>query len=463
MLLVLCITLVIIIGTIVPVIFLHRTSNNQSIEPYVYPNILFFNGTYSDMVVENDSSIHFVIASHNLTIYHDNAAIYVHLNLNKTSFDSSIIGGGLVSYYQVEIGLTPLKKPISYIYFMNSFFDLVSTVNILQEGIWETYPSFRDLPQYLSIYTMGPVFDWSFTTEGELLIAYIYVNEDATPAIYNESFNEWIFLNNTFPEIVGRETNSPGDFIVKNQSLALLWTRHRDEYHNQPYVATYNPEEGWKLFKLGTETEDFLPKAIISEKDAISVFFYDPGRTNQNSRLFRTKIYNSSYYTTEEIASFDGRVRFYGDSIKALNDNSYIFVYTKKSFDPLGQYDLYLGQYENSTFKETQLTNTLEYDEYLAHCEIGTSYLHYTWMRTTWNENEKVNPFKCVVFYNRSLITEIKKQPFETNKQQKSILVNEYENNVTNTIEHKYLLESYVNLPKYNRSYTKNNYPELRK
>lgn len=394
---------------------------------YVFPNPLHVNATLSDMVVENDSSIHFISSNHD----YSNRLVgptYTHLNLKNNEINVDYLSPSSISTdLQLKIGLSQNNTPLIYLYSINSFFDDVGTLLTQKGEIWESYPAIENWPWFHSSLTRGPVLDWYIDSNDKLIIGYIYhgssvIGDLDTPTVYNETTNTWIFLNNTFNEIQGREVYAPGDFIVFNRNIAITWTRVIDDEHSQPYLAVYWENEGWKLYSIGSSAHQSIPIALFYIDSVLNLFYYETGSNFYNGSINQVQYLNSSVYNDRKITDINGKLRFYSDSICSLNSQDYAFIYSKKIQLNKPQYDVFLGKFNGTDFYETQLTNTEDLDEYYAHCELSSNYIHYTWTQTPWNENEIINQFESIIFYNRSLIIEIERLNFN------------YQNNFSNCL-----------------------------
>ncbi|MHA1401200.1 MAG: hypothetical protein ACTSQE_12695 [Candidatus Heimdallarchaeaceae archaeon] len=406
----------IIVGTVISLLFIlypktpTNNSNGEKTHSYLYPNFLFANGTYTDLVVENDDKIHFVIASWNSSC---TGAVYGKLDLCNSSFEYfPIIGNRFINIIEVNIALNTKNKPITYIYIYmyNSFFELVSIIKQLRgTRAWDTYEPLIDLPYNLSIYTMGPLLNWHFKDEGNLSMAYLYSYGDewAIPVIYREKDQSWTFLNNTFPEVKSRTTYAPGDFKEKDGNTFLLWDHYISNHSSYPILVVYWKTEGWKLYELGNQEDRLIPLSLFPKEEYCDIFSYNPGLFTNRGQILQTRIYNSSYLQTSVIKEFDQKIQFYGGSMESYGNNSYVFSYTKKNLTASDDYDLYLGCYNGDTYTEYRLTSTPDLDEYVCSLEIGEKYIHYCWMTTPWKEQETVDRTKTKIYYNRTLLSSL--------------------------------------------------------
>ena len=187
-------------------------------------------------------------------------------------------------------------------------------------------------------------------------------------------------MHTVFPEIVDDSSVTPGDFKVVNSTIALLWGNYINENNMHPYLAVNWPESGWELYKLGDGNPRQYSIGIIPSDNAFNVFYYESGYETNISRLFLTKVFNSTYSTTQEIVSFYGNIIFHNDAICILEDGTFRFVYTRRTFlNNSDQTDIFLGKYDGERFEEVQLTSTSEYNEFYAHCDLSENYFHFAW------------------------------------------------------------------------------------
>ncbi|UJG41288.1 MAG: hypothetical protein K9W45_02220 [Candidatus Heimdallarchaeum aukensis] len=409
------ITSLIIIGLTISFIVIlypkppNNNSDGKKTHSYLYPNYLFANGTYTDFVVENDSYIHFVITSANNSCP---GAVYGQLNLKESYFDYfPIIKTTFLDFLEVNIILNVQNKPITYLYYRDSFFDYRSSVMELRgTRAWEIYEPFRELPVHLRMDTMLSLLNWYYNDEGNLSMAYLYryIEEKGTiPAIYREKNHSWFFLNNTFPEVRSYSTYDPGDFKERGENVFILWENHLDYDSSYPLLAVKWKVEGWKLYSLGTAENNYLPIALFLTDEYCDIFSYDPGLFSNSGKILRTRLFNASYFETKVIKEFDQRLRFYDRSMIACKDNSYIFIYTKKELTSSDDYDLFMGLYDGKSYVERQLTSSPDIDEYIPVIKLGDEYLHYCWMATPWDENEIVDRQNTKIYYNRTLLTDL--------------------------------------------------------
>ncbi|MHA1868637.1 MAG: hypothetical protein ACTSVB_10750 [Candidatus Heimdallarchaeaceae archaeon] len=403
----------VLVGTVISLIFIMQpkkptnSSDSEKKHSYLYPNYLFTNGSYTDLVLENDDKIHFVISSWNESY---GGAAYGLLDLKNSSFDCfPIIDSTFINIIEVHITLNTKNKPMAYIYFYNSFFELVSGVYELSKARrWEHYAAFTDLPFYLSSYTMHPLLNWHFQDEGYLSMAYLYAYDAPTiPVIYREKDHSWTFLNNTFPEVKSISTYAPGDFKEKDGNTFLLWDHYINRNSSYPRLAVYWKTEGWKLYELGNQEDNLIPLRLFPKEEYCDIFSYNPGISTNRGQILRTRLYNSSYMQTSVIKEFDQRVRFLQEAMSSYGEDSYVFFYTKKDLNTIDDYDLYLGCYNGEKYSEYRLSDTPDLDEYVFDLEIGEKYIHYCWLTAPWKERETVDRTKTVIYYNRTLLSSL--------------------------------------------------------
>jgi hypothetical protein len=361
------------------------------------------------MAIENDDSIHFLIRSTNETCL---GPAYVKLDLENYSVDMIKAGGDVATYHILDIALTPNNQPIIYKYFTNAFFYLTGTIEILEDKTWKEYPSIDDDPVYMGAMSRGPLLNWTFSTDRNLTFAYIYDNgayfEDRfyTPVIYSEANDTYFFMNSTFPEIKYWNIGRHGDFAVNNRSQAILFHRLIDLNHSYPCVIINWEEKPWMLEELGDVNSNLIPLLVEPLEEGFVIFSYDPGNENFRSKLVKTTINNATSVNSEIIKTFEGKTKFYFESVSPFIDDSYVCFFSMKRSDA-EDYDLYRGIVQDNNFYELKLTDTPLFDEYGVHCELGNSYLHYSWYRTNYNAFENIDKPSCVVYYNRTFLGNI--------------------------------------------------------
>ncbi len=388
-------------------------------DKYLYPNALWNASIQSDMYVENDDKIHFCF-SNTITDFGDDIdLIYTRLNLKEDTIAfipryNSIM---LVTFLDIRIGLDPQDNPFIYSYTRDGFGFYMGEVLTVINNTWEEYPVLVNVPYNCSSGVREYVYNWQFLDSGDVMLAFIsrqlfQVNGSTTlvqtPVIYNGTENNGIFMHTVFPEIVEDFSVSPGDFKVVNSTIALLWGNYINEMNMHPYLAINWPENGWELYKLGIGNTLQYPIAIIPSDNTFNVFYYESGHSNNISRLYQTRVFNSTYSTTQEIASFYGNLIFHDDAICILKDNIFLFVYSRRTFLNYNtQTDLYLGKYDGEKFEEIRLTHTLNHSEFYAHCDISENYFHYAW--SSFNDEAKTDLTwgPSSIYYNRIPISEI--------------------------------------------------------
>lgn len=403
---------------------------------YVYPNPLWSKTKYSDMVVEDDTSIHFVIS--NSSSEGDNNLVYLNYRYENDGISYSTRFGFSAWFllHQVRINLKPNNVPLIFASLTSSFFIPVGEIYEIMNDEWEKYlyfgAQFNSLPSNVSELARRYLYNWRISPSGNVSLAFLYgtpyfqspSDPDAyTPVIYNESSREAFFFHILFPEIDDFNNYAPGDFKCSDSSLAVLWTRKTVLGYYQPYIVIYWSEEGWQLLKLGENMGYLIPISILPQDSFYNVFYYSKGEQSNQSEIFLTTIYNSTHSITEKLTSFNGKLSFYQDSILSLSDNSYIFLYTRTTSEKSIYTDLFLGLYDGEQFIETQLTNTPTYSENWANCELGKEYFHYAWTQCTLDGNGQVKPEESVLYYNRTLIRDLQTLKSNNHKLQ---TMNEY-------------------------------------
>lgn len=385
---------------------------SPKIKEFLYPNPLFNNGTFSDMVIENDDKIHFGIRSYKPN---NSGPTYALLDFRKNAenifyYEAIKPTTGFIDQYQIRIILDSDNKPMIYYYYLNSWGFFRSRIYILDDEEWK-FPSFFN--PTLRLITNGPLLNWFNFQPGITFYSSIYQEPrisyyNTTPILYMQNSSTVHFLNSSFIEIQNAESYAPGDFQIIDTSLAILWTKYENSSYSHPYLTIKWAREGWKIYKLGNELENhFLARAIIPYDNVFNVFYYDNGEYSNDARLFLEKFYNSSYSTKEEITSFNGEIFFYDESITMVSPDCFAFLYSKSSYEPDSQFDLYLGIYNSSYYREIQLTDTPNYSEYWANCETGNQYLHFTWGHFGYEGTNTVEWHTTSIFYNRILISDL--------------------------------------------------------
>ncbi|MHA1668044.1 MAG: hypothetical protein ACTSUR_05230 [Candidatus Heimdallarchaeaceae archaeon] len=396
---------------LIPLLFFSPSQPPTDTE-FVFPNVLLNNGSCSDIIVENDDIVHLGIRNdYNLDNY---GPAYARLNLEDTSdvqFEhKAILPNAMFSgFYQIRIILDPTNNPLIYFFHRDAFGFDRADFWVENSPKWEYAQFFNN--STLRLLADGPLFNWFFLPSGKIIYSHIYWNKaitypKTTPILYNQSSREILLLNNTFSEIQSVEAYGPGDFCLTDSSYAILWTRYSgmDSYH--PNLAINWGQEGWQLYKIGDETKQYFAKRVISDGKAFYVFYYDQGE-NSKARLFMKTVYNSTFSTETLLSSFDGVIYFHDESICMPSPNCFIFLYSKSLDIENKQYDLYMGIYNNSQFKEIQLTNTPTHNEYWANCEMGKNYLHYTWSCFDYNSAGEIIKYSTKLYYNRTTLAEI--------------------------------------------------------
>ncbi|MCG3258068.1 MAG: hypothetical protein KAU62_18310 [Candidatus Heimdallarchaeota archaeon] len=388
-------------------------------DKYVYPNALWNASILSDMVVENDNITHFCFSNATSDIGDDIDLIYTRLNLKEDTiafiprFNSMVLG----TFFQIRIGLDPQKRPFIYIYATTGYENDLGEVLTVINNTWEEHPALENVPYNCSVGVRKPVLNWLFSGSGDAVFAFIthqlfQINGSTvgvqTPVIYNGTENKGIFMHTVLPEIVDDFSVAPGDFKVVNSTIALLWGNYINENNMHPYLAINWPENGWELYKLGIGNPPQYSIAIIPSDNTFNVFYYESGHETNISRLFLTKVFNSTYSTTQEIVSFYGNMIFYDDSICVLEDGTFRFVYTRRTFlNNSDQMDIFLGKYDGESFEEVQLTSTSKYNEFYAHCDLSENYFHFAWSSFDRSKKTSATWGPSSIYYYRIPISEI--------------------------------------------------------
>ena len=407
--------LIVLLSSLIPLFLFYSTKPLPPVNHnFMYPNPLFENASFSDMSIESDDRVHFAMRSYKLRNI-SYGPTYGYLNMENQdnhsfTYEPLMPAAILMNHYQIRIVLNASSQPLIYYYYRDGWGYDRSTFFMKLDENWDFVPFYDNLT--LILLNTGPMLDFCYLPSGELVYANIYQElrisyAIITPILYNEHTQEIHFLNNTFPEIMDSISFSPGDFCITNTSTIVFWTQYLavDSYH--PYLAVNWEDVGWQIYKIGNETNQFLARTIIPENEGFTSFYYDNGVKSNAAKLIMMKMYNSSYSTTETIANLTGRIYFHDDSIRALSQNCYIFLYSKKAYVIPSQNDLFLGIYNNSEFREIQLTNTSQQNEYWGHCEVGTNYLHYAWTRFDYDGTETFDWESSRIYYNRTSFDEL--------------------------------------------------------
>ncbi len=375
---------------------------------YQYPEPFFIGATYSNMAVESDSLIHFALIARNSSKLQ--GLVYAKLDTDKNAIQYEVLtpGGGFMYHYQIRIILDPDNTPYIYHYFLDGWgVSMGAAIKARINNTW-IYPNFytnHSYPKY-----RGELLNWLFSDQGEITYAFIgrEYGYSSTPVLFNETTDEFHFLNNTFLEISNSFT--PGDICLMNGNLALLWTKlwvtSTNTLECHPVVAINWTTKGWELYDLGTITNQFYAIKIIPENDVFHIFYYDKGEISLNPRIFMTSIHKQGKVITRQIAQFDTPIYFYEEAISDLGENKYAFIYSKKAYNNVSQRDLFLGVFNDSAFREVRLTETPEHTERWAYCKVSENYLHYGWTQHLFDGTER-EIIKANLFYNRLLLSEI--------------------------------------------------------
>jgi len=401
-----------------PIIFFFQfyPIQHDNLGEILYPNPIW-NGTLSDMIVEGDDTVHFVFSTVGQIMDIDICYSKLDFRKKKVEFILRYDGASSYIYHQVKIGLDTEKTPNIYLFSTNGYFYEEGDVLQIQNKEWVEHSSFANLPYNLSIVARGPILNWYFTQTNKMNIAYIYIPPSAvidettpfitTPVIYDEENEQATFLHEISSDIESYETFRPGDFKKTEQGIALMWERSISYEYFFPCLAI-NWSDGWQFYELGKEELTVRPLAIIPNDDILDIFYYNPGFTTNISKIFVTRLYNSTYNTTEEIASFDGHLVFYQDGISSFSESEYVLIYIRRPYLPSVQSDLFLGKYDGSNFQEFQLTNTTDISEYNAHCDISENYFHYAWTNYLYEGTSNYDRVKAQIFYNRMTNSELR-------------------------------------------------------
>ncbi len=425
-----------IVSIVIPTIFFliqppeitNGNNNDKSIENVIYPNPLFYRGTISDMMLESDDRVQFIVGSFNATyVPYPHSPAYIILDHKNQTCTYKEMFPGITSgnMHQLKIGLGPNNESIAYNFFTNPFGYLVAQLyktNTL--GRWITYPALMNKPKPYSGGFRRSVYNWNFMPSGKINLAFLYMGHThATPAIYNETTDSFFFLSDVFEEIQDQQILSRhGDFAVVDSNTFFFWLEYINDSNFHPYLAINWLGEGWQLTKIGNESETYMPINILPQKNVMNIFYFDSGVSSFDSRLYQMQIYNSTSNSTTLLHQFGGRITFYGDSVCALSQNEYVFIYTKGSYELNAQRDLFMGYYDGKEFYEFMLTNTTQYHEHRAHCELGENYIHLAWETAVYKGTGTYDPLKNNLFYNRISLREIRLSK-ETGKIQSIITI----------------------------------------
>ncbi len=388
-------------------------NNDKSIDNVIYPNPLFYRGTISDMMLESDDRVQFIVGSYNATyVTYPHSPAYIILDHKNQTCTYKEMFPGIMSgnMHQLKIGLGPNNESIAYNFFTNPFGYLVAYLyktNTL--GRWIFYPALSDKPIPYGGFNRRSVYNWNFMPSGKINLAFLYQGTYNTPAIYNETTDSFFFLYDVFEEIQDQVIlNWYGDFAVVDSNIFYFWLEYINEFNFHPYLAIKWQGEGWQLTRIGNESETYMPISIIPQNNKVNIFYHDSGISSFDSRLYHTQIYNSTSNTTTLLHQFDGRTVFRQDSVCALSQNEYVFIYTKGSYELNAQRDLFMGYYDGKEFYEFMLTNTTQYHEHRAHCELGENYIHLAWETAVYKGTGTYDPLKNNLFYNRISLREIR-------------------------------------------------------
>ena len=407
--------------TIPTILFLtHSPINNNThnyLESVMYPNPLFYRGTYSDMVLGSDDKVYFLIGSFNATYWETPEYIILdHENQTCTykAMFPNIMSGFM---HQLKLGLGPNNDLTAYLFFTNPFFDLVGVLYKTNYwGNWISYPALANKHNPYSGFYFRSVYNWNFMSSEKINLAFLYEGDNIVgayfrPAIYNETTDSFFFLSDVFPEIQYQQIAYwEGDFAVVDSNIFLSWFEYINDYDFSVYLAINWKEEEWHLSSFKKYSPLSMPLKIFPKDDYVDIFFYDPGYSSLNSSLYRLQVYNSTYNTTTLLHQFDGTICFYQDSIGAISPNEYVFLYTKKSgsFAKYAPRDLYMGYYDGENFYEFMLTNSTDFIDHRAHLEVVENYLHYAWETSPYRDTGTYDPMKTNLYYNRIPIREIR-------------------------------------------------------
>jgi hypothetical protein len=410
------ITLVLFFSICIPLFFVFKQNNNKK-NQYIYPNPLWNSSNLSDMVVENDSYIHFCLTESKNS--YDSNIIYAELDLknNFLTHIPRVSGSTYAQVHQIKIKLDSLENPVIYLHYMSSFFFTVGELLTIKNNTWEIHSAFRDINPNISVSARGKVLNWEFNDLGMINIAFLYnpygfiANDQLpaiiTPTIYNESITEVTFLSEIFSKVETFDSSIPGDFKIINSNAVVLWERYEGTKNYKPYLAVNWFNETWQIYNINYNCSTVIPITIVQVSNSFDIFAYSPGFTDNISSIFLTQFVNSSYFETKKIAEFQGNLIFYQDSIFRTSNGNYFFLYNRRTFDSSNQTDLFLSYYDGYSFIETQLTDTPNSVEYYAHAELGDEYLHYAWTQFDYNDDGFIERENSKIFYNRIKISDI--------------------------------------------------------
>ena len=393
----------------------------HNIYDYVYPNPLWFASTLSDLVAENDSSVHFCMTNFSNILEDVDNIIYLRLDFDDEKvFSLPLIENSLsATFFQIKIGLDPVNKPFIYIYDYNGYLYQEGNIFTIINDTWEFHPALNNVPYHCNELSRSAVLNWAFSETGKLMLAFIYQHPYAkpadltlpyvvTPVVYNGTTNQGLFLHEIFPEIETHFSCAPGDFKIMNSNVAIMWERYAGPEYVRPYLAINWSKEGWQLYKLGDGYPPRYPIAIIPTNGIFNVFYHESGYVNNISGLFVTQVINSSYLIAKQIMSTYGNLFFNYDSISLLDDNTFLFIYSRRpTLVRDSQIELYLGRYDGEKFEEVRLTNTPDYSEIDAHCDISENYFHYAWSSFYEKAKTESSWGPAKIYYNRIPLDEI--------------------------------------------------------
>ncbi|MCE7747495.1 MAG: hypothetical protein GPJ51_03795 [Candidatus Heimdallarchaeota archaeon] len=403
------VTLVIIIlgSILLPVFFLipDNTVNEPSSFNYLYPTPIFNNGTFSDLVVEEDDKVHFSIMSYDFSNW---GPVYAFLDLqdfSNHSFTFELIKRQFSGdNRELRIFLDQNKTPLIYWYFYDGQIALVERYYTLNNEIW-VIPAFFD--NTTTRRTMGKLFNLNFNQFNKIRLASRCWGENIEPTIFYEEDSNFVFLSDIFPQIKDYKNYTPGDFRIESNRTALIWKRYLNSTSYYPILAIEWEDKNWTLFELGTDEDQFIPLSIFYTNDHFNAFFYDSGSISGNTTIYSVEVYNSSYYETSQIVEIEGIIDFHQDSICSFGDNNFVFLYSKHENDTYDISDLYMGTYDGYMYLEFQITQTDELYERWANCDIGENYFHYTWTTTKNSGSEWFYHPNSVQYYNRIPISSL--------------------------------------------------------
>ncbi|MHA1667346.1 MAG: hypothetical protein ACTSUR_01710 [Candidatus Heimdallarchaeaceae archaeon] len=409
------ITLVLVLSIYISLFYMFKQKNKKN--QFIYPNSLWTGSNLSDLTVENDSCVHFCLTESKNS--YDSNIIYVELDLknNILKHIPRFPGSTAANFNQIKIKLDSLGNPVIYLHSISSFFMPVGELLIINNNSWKIHSAFRDLNQNISELARGEVLNWEINDLDFINIAFLFnpygfiandqLPEIITPTIYNESSNEVTFLSEIFSEVQTFYSSIPGDFKIINSNVVVLWERYEGVDNYTPYLAVNWFNETWQIYNLDYKCSTVKAITIVQDSNSFDIFTYSPGFIDNISSIYLTQFVNTSYFETKKIAEFQGNTIFYQDSIFKMLDGSYVFLYTRRTFNKSIQTDLFLSYYDGHNFVETQLTNTPNFVEYYAHAELGEEYLHYAWTQFDYDDDGFLNRETSQIFYNRIKISDI--------------------------------------------------------